>query len=108
MANFRPDGAAWFPIFSSEAHEMLRIPGENHRREVTNDEWSRYAGRSISETLCVEYWRRWISRIARLHGCPLASKRHPKLASRRDLCFLSGHTADHEFLDPLFQVHTNF
>jgi hypothetical protein len=32
----------------------------------------------------------------------------PKLASRRDLCFLSGHTADHEFLDLLFQVHTNF
>ena len=41
------------PTFLPEAHEMLRILGNNHLRDVTNDEWARYgARRSISETLC--------------------------------------------------------
>jgi hypothetical protein len=53
-----PDDATGPPTFSPEAQDLLQILGKNHLRDVTNDEWSRYgAGRSISETLCGEYWR---------------------------------------------------
>jgi hypothetical protein len=53
-----PDDVPGPPTFSLEAHEMLRILGKNHLRDVTNDDWSRYeTGRGISETLCGEYWR---------------------------------------------------
>src|ERR1700730_9317437 len=47
-SNSRPDDVPGPPTFSPEAHEMLRILGKDHLRDVTNDEWSRYgAGRTI-------------------------------------------------------------
>ena len=47
------------PTFSPEAHGMLRAFGRSHLREVTTDEWSRYAtqhGITGCEALCREYW----------------------------------------------------
>jgi hypothetical protein len=44
--NSGPDDESEPPTFSTESHEMLRILGKNHLRDVTNEEWSRYcAGR---------------------------------------------------------------
>jgi hypothetical protein len=77
--NSRPDDVPGPPTFSPEAHELLRILGKNHLRDVTDDEWSRYAaGRNISETLCAEYWQ-WhcpdVEVLVLIHGTePLAAK----------------------------------
>jgi hypothetical protein len=67
-----PDDVPGPPTFSLEAHEMLRVLGKNHLRDVTDDEWSRYgAGRSIGETLCAEYWQ-WhcpnVELLVLIHG----------------------------------------
>jgi hypothetical protein len=44
-------------IFCGSARDAPSL-GKSHLRDVTDDEWSQYeAGRSISETLCAEYWR---------------------------------------------------
>jgi hypothetical protein len=77
--NSESDDTQGPPTFSAEAHEMLRILGKNHLRDVTNDEWIRYtAGRNISETLCAEYWQ-WhcpdIEVLVLIHGTePLAAR----------------------------------
>jgi len=47
------------PTFSPEAHNMLRAFGRSDLRDVTTDEWSRYAtqhGITGCEALCSEYW----------------------------------------------------
>src|ERR1700683_1456689 len=42
---------------SPDAAEMLRVVGKNHLREVSGEEWSRYAAQhTVSETLCAEFW----------------------------------------------------
>ena len=54
--NAKPDVTVHI-LLSPKALEMLRVAGENHLRNVTDEEWSRYAAQhTVSETLCAEFW----------------------------------------------------
>lgn len=52
-ANSEPNDAPAATTLSPAAAEMLRVTGKNHVREVTDEEWSRYAAQhTVSEALC--------------------------------------------------------
>jgi hypothetical protein len=54
-ANSRSDEVSGPPTFSPEAHEMLRILGKNHLRDVTNDEQcTRAANAGFTADLTIE------------------------------------------------------
>jgi hypothetical protein len=58
--DLKPDDMTGPPTYSPEALEMLRLLGKHDLRDVTDEDWSRYAtqhGITGCEALCTEYWQ---------------------------------------------------
>jgi hypothetical protein len=58
--DLKPDDVTGPSTYSPEALEMLRALGKHDLRDVTDEDWSRYAaqhGIVGCEALCTEYWQ---------------------------------------------------